>query len=64
VFAQMAVRGGQLGFHKNYVYLYCFFYLLYDQIRMCGLPLNAVFSKWPPRQINCPPLAYGICLGD
>jgi len=25
VFAQMAVRGGQLGFHKNSVCLYCFF---------------------------------------
>jgi len=25
-------------------------------IRRYGPPLNTAFSKWPPSQINCPPL--------
>jgi len=29
-------------------------------IRRYCPPLNAAFSKWPPSQINCPPLAYNI----
>jgi len=33
-----------------------FIYLFYDQIRRYGPLLNAIFSKWPPRQFNCPPL--------
>jgi len=40
-----------------YHYRFCFVYLFYDLIRRYGPPLNPVFSKWPPRQINCPPLA-------
>jgi len=27
-------------------------------IRKYGPLLNATFSKWPPTQINCPPLTY------
>jgi len=39
------------------VIVHVFFYLLYDQIRRYDPALNAAFSKWPPSQIICPPLA-------
>jgi len=31
-------------------------------IRWYGPPLTAAFSKWPPSQIDCPPLLYGEIL--